>query len=60
MGYEHRQNVVGGGGAGNSKHTYTHTQCPPCYTEWIESRAMIGGNLDTCRRCSPTNKIAGL
>ena len=25
MGYEHRENAVGGGGAGNSKHTQTHT-----------------------------------
>ena len=27
MGYQHRENAVGGGGAGNSKHTqaYTHT-----------------------------------
>ena len=25
MGYEHREDLVGGGGAGNGKHTYTHT-----------------------------------
>ena len=35
MGYDHRENVVGGGGASTSKHTqththiHTHTQCPP-------------------------------
>ena len=29
MGYEHRAVAVGGGGAGNGKHTQTHTQCPP-------------------------------
>ena len=32
MGYEHREDTVGGGGAGNGKHTqthtHTHTQCP--------------------------------
>ena len=25
MGYEHRDDAVGGGGAGNVKHTHTHT-----------------------------------
>ena len=28
MGYEHRAVAVGGVGAGNGKHTQTHTQCP--------------------------------
>ena len=34
MGYEHREDALGGG-AGNGKHTHTHTQCPPCYTGWL-------------------------
>ena len=33
VGYEHREDALGGGGAGNVKHkhtyTHTHTQCPP-------------------------------
>ena len=29
MGYEHREVAVGGLGAGNGKHTQTHTKCPP-------------------------------
>ena len=28
MGYEHREIAVGGGRAGNGKHTYTHTVSP--------------------------------
>ena len=46
MGYEHREDALGGGEAGKGKHKHTHTG-------WIESRAMIGSNLDTCRRCPP-------
>ena len=57
MGYEHREDAVGGGGAGNVKHTHTHThtQSPPCYTRWIEPRERIGRTLDTCKRGLPTN-----
>ena len=29
MVYEHREVAVGGLGAGNGKHTQTHTKCPP-------------------------------
>ena len=52
---------MGGGGAGNGKHTqtHTHTQCPLRYTGWIEPRAMIGSNLDTCKRGPPLIKILG-
>ena len=33
MGYEHREDAVGGGGSRQCQtHTHTHTQCPPCYT----------------------------
>ena len=28
MGYEHREDAVGEGGAGNVKHTHTHTVSP--------------------------------
>ena len=28
MGYEHRENAVGGEGAGKGKHKHIHTQCP--------------------------------
>ena len=30
-------------------HTHTHTQCPQIHTGWMEPRATIGRNLDTCR-----------
>ena len=53
MGCEYRVDAVEGGGAGKGKHT--HTQCPPWYTGWMEPRAMIGSNLDACKRGPPTN-----
>ena len=34
-------------------HTHTHTECPSSYTGWMEPRARIGHNLDTCKRCRP-------
>ena len=43
-----------GGGAGNGKHTYTHTQFLARYTGWMEPRARIGRNLDTSWRGQPT------
>ena len=52
MGNEHRVDVVEGEGAGNGKHTHTVS---PWYTGWIEPRAMVGSNLDTCKRDPPTN-----
>ena len=58
MGYEHRVDAVESRGAGNGKHT--HTKCPPRYTGWMEPRAMIESNLDTCKRGSPANQINGL
>ena len=59
MGYEHRDDVVGGGGAGNVKHTHTHTQSPLCYTRWMEPPEKIGRNLDTCRCGHPLFKFLG-
>ena len=39
MGYEHRGDAVGVGGAGNGKHlpthTHTHIQRPSSYTGWL-------------------------
>ena len=45
------------GGAGNGKRT--HTRCPTRLTVRIEPRAMIGSNLDTCRRAPLVIKLMG-
>ena len=59
MGYEQREDAVGVGGSRQGKHTHTHTQCPSSYTVWMEPRARIGHNLDTCRRGPPQIKLTG-
>ena len=49
------------GGAGNVKHTHTHTQCSPVYTGWMEplARTRIERNPDTCRRGPPLIQLMG-
>ena len=59
VGYEHREGAVGGGGSRQWRtHTHTHAVSPG-YTGWMEPRAMIGSNLDTCKRGPPTNETNG-
>ena len=53
---------MGGGEAVNSKHTQTqtHTHTHTVSTVmWMEPRAIIGSNLDTCRRGPPLIKLIG-
>ena len=57
MGYEHWGEAVRGEGSGQWK-THTHT-VSLCYTEWMEPRAMIGRDLDTCKRGPPLFKLLG-
>ena len=60
MGYEHREDAVVGGGACNGKHTHTHTVSPVTHRlGWMEPRARIERNLDTCTRGPPLIKILG-
>ena len=53
IGYDHREDSVGGVGARNGKHTHKHTVSlfsPSRYTLWIGPRAMIRSDVDTCKR----------
>ena len=59
MGYEHREDAMGGGGSKQCQihtHTHTHTEC---LTGWMEPRAKIGHNLDTCMRGPPLIELMG-
>ena len=58
LGYEHRKDAVGCGGSRQwQTHTRTHPQFSSCYTGWMEPRARIGRNLDTCKRGPPLVKL---
>ena len=56
IGYEHREDS-GGGGESRQWQTHRHKHSVPrdIYTRWMETRARIGRNLDTCKRGPPTN-----
>ena len=59
MGIEHREDTVGVGGREHAvANTPTPKQCYSCYTGWMEPRARIRHNLDTCRRGPPLIKWA--
>ena len=49
IGYDHREDFVGGVGARNGKHTVSLFS-PSRYTLWIGPRAMIRSDVDTCKR----------
>ena len=40
----------------SNTHTHTHTKCP---TGWMEPRAKIRRNLDTCMRGPPLIELMG-
>ena len=59
MGYEHREDAVGVRGSKQWQihtHTHRHKECP---TGWMEPRAKIGRNLDTCMRGPPLSELMG-
>ena len=50
------------GGANNVKYTHTHTHThthKECPTGWMEPRAKIGRNLDTCMHGPPLIELMG-
>ena len=53
VGYEHREDTVGVQSMANT-HTHTLTESLVIH-RWMEPRAMIGSNLDTCNHFPPTN-----